>query len=473
MLLAGLLALVQQGVQVAPTPQPPTPPRPKLSAVVLTGANNHEWQWTSNEIAAALAETGAFSASVENEPAGYFARLAGAGSSRPSVLVLDYNGPRWGAEAEATFVRMVKDEGIGVVVVHAANNAFPGWKEYEQLVGLLWRDGSGHGAYHPFDVVVVDHAHPITAGMADLRMHPDELYHRLVPGEGSDHRVLLSAFSDPKQGGTGRHEPMATAGTFGKGRVFLTTLGHVWAGVPASRATWADPQLRLLVARGAEWAAGRPVTLPTVPLNRLTADEAQDGFVSLFDGLRIEQWRGYRSDAPKKGWTVRGAAIVCTPGSGAGDLVSADEYGDFDFRFSFRIAPKGNSGVMWHVTEANDFTFMSGPEYQVLDDLGHADGVDTKHRVGALYDLVAPSVGVALAPGEWNEGRIVVQGGRVKHWLNGALVVDAPCTGPEWDAMVKASKFRDWPFNRVPRGRIALQDHGDEVAYRNLRVKAL
>ncbi|MBL8749980.1 MAG: DUF1080 domain-containing protein [Planctomycetes bacterium] len=472
MLLTAFAVLLQQGLQAGPAPAPPSPPRPTLPAVVLTGANNHEWQWTSNEIASALVETGAFSASVEKDPAAFFVRQAAAGAERPCVLVLDYNGPRWGAEAEATFVRMVKDEGVGVVVVHAANNAFAGWTEYEQMVGLLWRDGSGHGTYHPFDVVVVDHAHPITASMADLRLHPDEIYHHLRSAQGSDHRVLLSAFSDPKQGGTGRHEPMATAGTFGKGRVFHTTLGHVWTGVPATRATWADPQLRLLVARGAQWASGWAVTLPPVPLNRLSADEEKDGFVSLFDGLRIERWRGFRSEAPRSGWTVRDAAIVCSPGSGAGDLVTVDEYGDFDFRFSFRIAPKGNSGVMWHVTETNDHTFMSGPEYQVLDDRGHADGVDAKHRQGALYDLVAPAADVARTPGEWNEGRILVQDGRVKHWLNGALVVDAPCAGPEWDAMVKASKFRDWPFNQVPRGRIALQDHGDEVAYRNLRVKA-
>jgi len=461
LLLAALLLL----------PQEPPPP---LHAAVLTGANNHDWPWTSKEIAGALTETGRFVVSVENDPAKFLPTLAVPRSKRGvEVLVLDYNGPRWGDAAERAFVDAVK-AGLGVVVVHAANNAFVGWKEYEQMVGLLWRDGAGHGDYHPFDVAITDATHPVTAGMRDLRQHPDELYHRLVPGAGHDHRVLMTAFSDPARKGTGQAEPMVTAGSFGKGRVFHTTLGHTWPDVPASRATWADPQLRLLVARGAEWAATGAVTLSPVPLNRLSAEEEKEGFTSLFDGLRIEHWRAYRGDAPpKQGWSVRDAAIVSAAKGGGGDLVSVAEYADFDFRFDFRVAPKANSGVMWHVTETNDHTFMSGPEYQVLDDAGYGKDVGDTHLVGALYDLVAAKGKVARPAGAWNEGRIVVHDGRVKHWLNGVQVVDAPCAGPEWDAMVKASKFRDWPFNKVPKGRLALQDHGDEVAYRNLRVRAL
>ena len=452
----------------------PQEPPPSIHAAVITGANNHEWQWTSKEIANALAETGRFNVTIETDPAKFLPTLAiPRGKRGVEVLVLDYNGDRWGDEAERAFVDAVNN-GLGVVVVHAANNAFKGWTDYERMVGLLWRDGTGHGAYHPFDVKIVDREHPVTKGMADLRLHPDELYHKLVPGAGSDHRVLMTAFSDPKHGGTGRDEPMATAGSFGQGRIFHTPLGHTWAGVPASRATWADPQLRLLVARGAEWAATGQVTVPPVPLNRLSAEEEKEGFVSLFDGLRIAEWRAYRGDAPpKQGWSVRDAALVCAAKGGGGDLVSAQEYGDFDFRFSFRVTPKANSGVMWHVTEDNDATYMSGPEYQVIDDVGHGKGIDGKHAVGALYDLVPATGKVAWPAGTWNEGRIVVDEGRVRHWLNGTLVVDAPCAGPDWDAMVKASKFRDWPFNKAPRGRLALQDHGDEVAYRNLRVRAL
>jgi hypothetical protein len=303
-------------------------------------------------------------------------------------------------------------------------------------------------------------------------MHPDELYHRLVPGKGAEFRVLLSAYSEPKTGGTGRYEPMATVGSFGKGRVFHTPLGHVWTGVPASHATWFDPQLRRLVARGTEWAASGAVTLSPEPLNWLTDAERAEGFVSLFDGRKIDAWRCYRGVAPEAtSWHVRDGAIEHLAGGGGGDLVSQDEYADFDFRFSWRVAPNANSGVIWHVLETEQETYMTGPEYQVIDDLGAKP--DAKHAAGALYDLV-PATGKHVRPaGHWNDGRIVVQKGRVQHWINGLMVVDAPCRGPEWDAMVKESKFRDWPFGKADKGRIALQDHGDEVAYRNLRIRSL
>lgn len=450
-------------------PQDPPP----VHALIVTGANNHDWKWTAPELETVLTETGRFVVATTSDPAKDLLEAPGKHArGELDVLVLDYNGPAWGEAADKAFLQAVR-EGTGVAVVHAADNAFPEWKDYETLVGLVWRNGTtGHGAYHAFDVPVVDRFHPITNGMADLKLHPDELYHRMVLGAGAEFRVLLAAYSDPKTGGTGRYEPMATAGTFGKGRVFHTTLGHVWTNTPASHATWFDPQLRRLVARGTEWAATGAVTLSPEPLNRLTDEERAEGFVSLFDGRKTEAWRCYRGAAPEpKSWRVRDAAIEHLAGGGGGDLVTVDEYADFDFRFSFRVAPNANSGVIWHVLETEEQTYMTGPEYQVLDDLGAKP--DPKHGVGALYDLVPPKGAPVRPAGQWNDGRILVQNGRVTFWLNGAQVVEAPCQGPEWDAMVAASKFKDWPFGKSPKGRIALQDHGDQVAYRNLRIRSL
>ena len=447
-----------------------SPQQPPIRTLLVTGANNHDWRWTAPTIRAALAETGRFAVTITEQPQRDLVdvdRRHAAGEL--DLIVLDYNGERWGEPAEQAFVRAVQN-GCGVTVVHAANNAFPGWRAYERMVGLLWRQGTGHGRYHAFDVHVVDHGHPITRGMADLRLHPDELYHRLVPVAGADYRVLLSAYSDPETGGSGRYEPMGTAGRFGDGRVFHTPLGHVWQNNLPSHATWHDPQLRLLVARGSEWAATGAVTLPPVPLNRLSEEEQRQGFTLLFDGRAIEHWRAYRGDDVPRGWVVRDAAIV-RDGPG-GDLVSREQFAEFDFRFSFRIPPNGNSGVMWHVVDGEPQTYHSGPEYQVLDDRGVKPS--PKHAVGALYDLVAPAADKPLRPaGTWNEGRIVVHAGRVRHWLNGKLVVDAPCAGDEWRQMVARSKFKDWPFGQAVTGRLALQDHGDEVAYRNLRIRRL
>jgi len=463
-----LVATVMLAVFPAALQQPPRP----IQALIVSGANNHDWEWTSPEIGRLLTETGRFAVEITNDPEAALVKAPERHErGELDVIVLDYNGPRWGEAAEAGFLRAVEN-GCGVTVVHAANNAFRGWTEYEKLVGLLWRKGTGHGRYHVFDIHVVDPHHPVTAGMEDIRQHPDELYHRLVLGEGAEFRVLMSAYSDPETGGTGRHEPMATVATYGKGRVFHTPLGHSWRGVPQSRASWFDPQLRRLVARGTEWAATGVVTLSPVPLNRLSAEEHEQGFVSLFDGRRIEHWRGYRAETmPSQGWVVRDAAIVHEAKGGGGDLVTMEEYGDFDLRFSFRVAPKANSGVIWHVLETEDQTYKTGPEYQVIDDAGVKPGA--RHAVGALYDLV-PAAGKTVRPaGAWNEGRIVIQNDRVQHWLNGTKVVDVPCRGPEWDEMVGNSKFSSWPFGKSATGRIALQDHGDEVAYRNLRIKKL
>lgn len=449
------------------------PQEPPLRATILSGANNHDWQWTTPEIARVLSESGRFQVETTDQPATWLADAPEKfARGELHVLVLDYNSnQRWGEAAEQGFLTAVAN-GVGVVALHAANNAFAGWSEYERMIGLMWRQGTGHGAFHPFDVAVVDRNHAITDGMADLRAHPDELYHRLVYTPGAEFKVLLSAYSDPKTGGTGRHEPMATVAHWGKGRVFHTPLGHVWTGVPQSRASWADAQLRQLVARGTEWAATGKVTLSPTPLNCLTEQEAKEGFVLLFDGRQPSAWRGYKlAEMPDQGWTIRDASLVHEAGSVGGDLVTRDEYEEFEFRFSFRVAKKANSGVMWHVTEDNATAYMSGPEFQVLDDEGAAPS--PKHGVGALYDLVPPTGHKPLPAGCWNEARIVVRKDRIRFWLNGNRVVDAPGSGPEWEAMIAASKFKDWPFGKAARGRLCLQDHGDEVAYRNLRVKSL
>jgi type 1 glutamine amidotransferase len=437
--------------------------------LIVSGANNHDWRWTTPELRTVLTETGRFTADVTDEPARDLADAAAL--KRYRALVLNYNGPRWGEPAEQGFLAAVRG-GVGVVVIHAANNAFEGWTDYERLVGLCWRKGTGHGAYHPFDVNVVDPHHPVTAGMADLRAHPDELYHRLVHMHGAEFRVLLSAYDDPQTGGTGRCEPMATVATFGQGRVFHTPLGHTWTDQVPTRASWLDPQLRRLVARGTEWAASGAVTLDPTPLNFVGDEERAAGFERLFDGRSLEGWRAYRTEGPPtKGWVVRDAALVHEKAGGGGDLVSEQQYGDFDLRFQWKIGAGGNSGVIWHVLDTEQQTYMTGPEYQLFDDL--ASKPDPKHAAGALYDLV-PNTGAPLRPaGSWNDGRIVIEKGRVQHWLNGAKVVDAPCAGPEWEAMVAGSKFKSWPFGKAAAGRIALQDHGDEVAFRNLRIRRL
>ncbi|MSR47374.1 MAG: DUF1080 domain-containing protein [Planctomycetes bacterium] len=444
----------------------------KIPVLIVTGENNHDWIYTTPKIEAALKATGRFDVDITIEPGVLLADAAAIAKYR--CFVLDYNGARWGEAAEKNFVAAVRG-GVGVSVIHAANNAFPGWIEYEQMVADLWRDGTGHGSYHAFDVKMVDRDHPITRGLPDLKQHPDELYHLLVHTPGITTRVLATAFADPKMGGTGNDEPMVIVLEFGAGRVFHTPLGHVWSGVVESRATYDDPQLDLLIARGTEWAATGDVTLPTVPANRLSPDEEAAGFKLLFDGKSGAGWRGFaKLDFPEQGWEATGGALHVVAGGGGGDLVSAEQFGDFELRFEWKVATGANSGVMYRVSEELATPWQTGPEYQVLDDANHPDGQDRRTGAGSLYGLLA-ALGRELRPvGEWNSGRIVVKGWHVEHWVNENKVVDQDLAGADAKKLIAASKFGAMPkFATATSGHLCLQDHGNDVWFRSLRVRRL
>ena len=226
--------------------------------LIVTGANNHDWRFTSEDYKRLLEETRRFRVTITRDPARDLARLD---LTRFQAMLLDYNGPRWGEKPEKRFLAAVRG-GVGVVVLHAADNAFPGWAEYERMVGDLWRRGkTSHGRFHPFDVEVIDRNHPITAGLPAFKAHPDELYHHLVHTPGVKTRVLMRAFSTKESGGSGRYEPMAIVLNYGKGRVFHSPLGHVWKGVAKTRVSLADPQFRVLVIKAVEWAATGACTL--------------------------------------------------------------------------------------------------------------------------------------------------------------------------------------------------------------------
>jgi type 1 glutamine amidotransferase len=453
-----------------PAPGAAEPP----SALIVTGANNHDWRFTTLELKAALEQLGSFRVRVSEDPARELADASFLEDVR--VLVLNYNGPRWGEAAEANFLAAVR-AGAGVVVVHAANNAFPGWSEYETLVGDLWRSGStGHGKYHAFDVEIVDRDHPITRGLPKLRAHFDELYHGLVRTPGTSHRVLAVAYSSPESGGTGRCEPMILVAQFGQGRVFHTPLGHVWPDSPETHKTFEEPQFDDLLLRGALWAATGQVEIPPAYSDNALSDrEVALGWKLLFDGRTTAGWRSFRGASfPESGWRVLDGALHHDAGGGGGDLVTTEEYGDFELEFEWKVAPKGNSGVMVRVTEDQEQTYFSGPEYQVLDDAGHELAADDWHSAGGLYELAKPLGKVLRPTGQWNQGRIVVQGWRIEHWLNGARLLQLDLSDEEGRARIAASKFKAWPsFAGAKRGRIALQDHGDEVAYRNLKLREL
>jgi len=230
-----------------------------ISTLILSGANVHDWERSTPFIAKLMEDSGRFSVAVTTDPS---AALEDADRlTRHDLLLTEYLGPEWSDAAKRNFEQAVAS-GTGLVILHSANNAFPGWVEYEKMVGLLWREGSNHGTYHEFLVRVVDHDHPVTRGLEDFRQW-DELYHNLLHMHDVPVRVLATAYSSPDECGTGKDEPVMAVTQYGAGRVFHMILGHVALVYPegATMRSFENPPFQRALLRGAEWAATGKVTL--------------------------------------------------------------------------------------------------------------------------------------------------------------------------------------------------------------------
>jgi hypothetical protein len=215
----------------------------------------------------------------------------------------------------------------------------------------------------------------------------------------------------------------------------------------------------------AVFAAGTAMAAP----NTLTPAEQAAGWKLLFDGKSLEGWRGFKTETPDPGWTANGA-LSPNPKSSK-DIITKDQFENFELSFQWKISPKGNSGVMFHVVEVGDETYQSGPEYQILD---NAHGEPPPEQAAALFALYAPSMDMTRPPGDWNQARIRVDHGKVEHWLNGMKVAEYEIGSPDFKARVAASKFKQWPqFANARTGHIALQNHGDAVWFRDLKIRVL
>ena len=250
-------------------------------------------------------------------------------------------------------------------------------------------------------------------------------------------------------------------------RTLLATLGlFLCAGLMAVAgcARTTSPQLS---APPASAAASQP---PAV--NSLTAAEKAAGWQLLFDGVTTAGWRGFRKTDMPAGWTVE--AGVLTRSAAATDIVTVAEFDNFELFFDWMVTPGANSGVFGRATEASTSVWHSTPEYQILDNLGHEDGKLPETTAGSAYALYAPVKDVTRPVGQWNQGRIIMKGAHVEHWLNGVRIVTYELGSPDFTARVAASKFKAYPqFGKAPRGHIVLQDHGDRVAYRNIKIRPL
>ena len=215
--------------------------------------------------------------------------------------------------------------------------------------------------------------------------------------------------------------------------------------------------------------------------NRLTDKEKQQGWKLLFDGKSPAGWHTYNQKTFGTGWKIvdgtlyRDASHQSGKGE-EGDLCTDEVFENFDLKLQWKISKNGNSGVMFLVHESPlyDAPFLTGPEMQVLDNEGHPDGKIHKHRAGDLYDLIASSSEPVHAVGEWNDAEIKLDHGSLTLYLNGVQVVSTTLWNQEWNALVKGSKFSKMPgFAKYKTGHIDLQDHGNDVWFRNIRIKTL
>jgi hypothetical protein len=240
----------------------------------------------------------------------------------------------------------------------------------------------------------------------------------------------------------------------------------VWAGLAAALVAAAQSPIRGQAAASMEY-------------NRLSGEEERAGWSLLFDGSTLSGWRGYKKlDASSTRWTVVDGLLTIGPAGGrdtrgALDLISTSTFDQFELAFEWRISRGGNSGVKYFVLE--DMDAAIGHEYQIIDDNRHPDArVGPKRQTAALYDVLAAANRPLRSAGDFNDGRIVAAGRTVEHWLNGTLVLRYELESGPLRAAIAHSKFKDIArFGTLQRGHILLQDHGDAVWFRNVKVRRI
>ena len=210
---------------------------------------------------------------------------------------------------------------------------------------------------------------------------------------------------------------------------------------------------------------------------KLTKAEKAAGWQMLFDGKSMAGWHGYNEEVTGPAWRAIDGSMYLDKSLGkAGDIVTDEQYEDFELMLEWKIQDCGNSGIFWNVVEdpSIDRVYKTGAEMQVLDNKCHPDAKIRTHRSGDLYDMIESSVETVKPAGQWNSVKIRSKNAAMELWQNGVKVVSFTMHTPEWDAMVAGSKFKSMThFGKAKKGHIALQDHGDEVWFRNIKIRRL
>lgn len=239
--------------------------------------------------------------------------------------------------------------------------------------------------------------------------------------------------------------------------------------------------MKRLISSALVMGALMSTSVAMAQVNTLSAKEKSEGWQLLFDGNTTAGWHTYLQKDVSPSWKISDNALMLDTdakknGAPSGDLVTNTEYENYELTLEWKISEGGNSGVIFGVHEDPQYkaTYLTGPEMQVLDDAKHPDGKITKHNSGDLYDLKKSEKNAVKPVGEWNEAKIRKKDGHLTFWLNGVKTVETTMGSPEWAQLVSNSKFKSWKgFGQHAKGHIALQDHGNQVWYRNIKIHTL
>ena len=206
--------------------------------------------------------------------------------------------------------------------------------------------------------------------------------------------------------------------------------------------------------------------------NTLTQAERDSGWELLFDGHSLDGWRRYDGEPMTGGWAAESGTL--THSTGGRDIITEAEYTDFELTIEWKISEGGNSGLFYRAALGEEWVYHSAPEMQILDDSGHAGGQNPVTSAGSNYALHPAPRGLVHPVGEWNTVRLVVRGNAVEHWLNGTKIVMYEFGSPEWKELVAASKFSEFPaYGQAKSGHLGLQDHGNRVWFRDIKLREL
>lgn len=212
--------------------------------------------------------------------------------------------------------------------------------------------------------------------------------------------------------------------------------------------------------------------------NTLSAKEKQEGWKLLFDGTSMTGWRSYQNK-PSNAWSVKDGALYCKGSSTdksdlRADILTTDQYENFELSIDWKLSPEGNSGLMYLVTEEEKAAYQTGPEYQMIDDIGFPQKLEDWQKTGANYAMNPAPEAKTNPIGQWNNTKIVVNKGKVEHWLNGKKVVEYEMWTDEWKKNKATGKWKDTPnYGKNKKGHIALQDHGSEAWFKNVKIRTL